>query len=123
MPRRSVPDLPRGVPEEENWRMKNIGQLLKQAQKMQGAMKKVQEELAAMRISASTGGGVVEVTASGNQEIIAVKIDPEVVNPEEVDLLEDLLIAAVNEALRKAGETAASEMKKVTGGLSLPGLF
>jgi len=103
--------------------MKNIGQLLKQAQQMQGAIKKIQEELAQKQISSSAGGGVVEVTVNGKQEIIAIKINPEVVNPDEVELLEDLLLAAVNEALGQASEMAASEMKKVTGGFDLPGLF
>lgn len=104
-------------------KMKNIGQLLKQAQKMQGAIKKVQEGLAQKRISASAGGGVVEVIANGQQEIVEIKIKPEVVNPEEIELLEDLLLAAVNEALGQASEMAAAEMKKVTGDMSLPGLF
>jgi DNA-binding YbaB/EbfC family protein len=103
--------------------MKNIGQLLKQAQKMQGAMKKIQEELSQKQISASSGGGVVEVIANGKQQIVEIKINPEVVNPDEIELLEDLLMAAVNEALGQAGELAASEMKKVTGGFDLPGLF
>jgi len=103
--------------------MKNIGQLMKQAQKMQGDIKKIQEELSQKQISTSAGGGVVEVVANGRQEIIEIKINPEVVNPDEVELLEDLLVAAVNEALGQASEMAASEMKKVTGGLNIPGFF
>ena len=123
MLKKSIPEVPGSASQKGKRKMKNISQLLKQAQKMQGAMKRVQEELSQKRISASAGGGVVEVITNGQQEVLEIKINPEVVNPDETELLEDLLLAAVNEALSKAGEMAASEMKKITGGMALPGLF
>jgi hypothetical protein len=103
--------------------MKNISQLLKQAQKLQGAMKKVQEELSEKRVSGYAGGGVVEAVVNGQQELVRIVISPEVVKPEEVEFLEDLVLAAVNEALARAGELASEEMKKVMGNYHFPGLF
>lgn len=103
--------------------MKNIAQILKQAQKLQGAMKKVQEELSEKRVSGYAGGGVVEAVANGQQEIVRISIKPEVVKPDEIEFLEDLVLAAVNEALARAGEIASEEMKKVMGSYHLPGLF
>ena len=99
----------------------NMGNLMKQAQKMQQQMQEAQEELEASEITATAGGGVVEVTVSGNKEIKNIKIDPDVVDPEDVETLEDLITAAVNEAIRKMEEQAQEEMSKITGGMG--GLF
>ena len=99
----------------------NMGNLMKQAQKMQQQMQDAQEELEASEFTASAGGGVVEVTISGNKEIKNIKIDPDVVDPEDVETLEDLITAAVNEAIRKMEEQTQEEMSKITGGMG--GLF
>ena len=103
--------------------MGNMGKMMKQVQKMQSDLARVQEELADKTVSATSGGGVVEITINGKQEVQAVKIDPEAVDPEDVEMLEDLILTAVNEALRKSQEMAAEEMNKVTGNLKIPGLF
>jgi hypothetical protein len=95
---------------------------MKQAQKMQEQMARVQDELANKTVEATAGGGMVTVTANGRQEILAVKISPEVINPEDSAMLEDLVTAAVNEALRSARELLQEEMTKITGGLRIPGL-
>jgi DNA-binding YbaB/EbfC family protein len=100
----------------------NIGQLMKQAQKMQEQMARVQEELANKTVEATAGGGMVTVTANGKQEILAVKISPEVINPQDSAMLEDLVTAAVNEALRSSRELLQQEMTKITGGLRIPGI-
>jgi DNA-binding YbaB/EbfC family protein len=104
--------------------MKNFNSMMKQAQAMQAKMAKMQEELAEMELEATAGGGMVTVRVNGKQEILGIKINPEVVNPEEVDVLEDLIMAALTEAREKAGKAMESAMSKVTGGLGLPpGLF
>jgi len=103
--------------------MGGMGNILKQAQKMQQSLLKVQEELKQRVVEASAGGGMVRVAANGQQEVLSVKIDPEAVNAEEVELLEDMVLAAVSQALEKARELAREEMAKVTGGLPLPGLM
>ena len=102
---------------------KGIGQMMKQAQKMQAQILKIQEEMAERSVEASSGGGMVSVTANGKQEVLSVRIEREVVDPEDVEMLQDLVVAAVNEALKKAQEMVAEEMAKVTGGLQLPGLM
>ncbi len=99
----------------------NMGNLMKQAQKMQKQMEEAQENLEASEMTASAGGGVVEVTVNGNKEIKNIKIDPDVVDPEDVETLEDLVTAAVNEAIRKMEEQTQEEMSKITGGMG--GLF
>ena len=91
-------------------------------QKMQADMAKTQEELKTKTVDATAGGGVITVTANGVQEIVAIKIAPDAVDPDDVEMLEDLVVAAVNEALRKAQDLAAQEMQKVTGGLNIPGM-
>lgn len=101
----------------------NMNNMIKQAQKMQREMAKLQEELEQREVEASAGGGAVTVVASGKKEIKEIKIDPEVVDQDDVEMLQDLVLAAVNEAIRKAEEMVASEMGKLTGGLKLPGLF
>jgi len=101
-----------------------MGKAMKQFQKMQADMQKMQVELAEKSISASAGGGMVEVVVDGHRRVREITIKPEVVDPEDIETLQDLLHAAVNEALRKAEELAADEMKRITGGLQLPpGLF
>jgi len=97
--------------------------IMKQAQKMQAKMAQIQEELAQKTVEASAGGGMVRVQANGKQEILSILIEPDVVDAEDVEMLQDLVLAAVNDALRKAQEMMAEEMKKVTGGMSIPGLF
>jgi len=105
--------------------MKGFGNLMKEAQKLQAQLETLKEEVAKRKVDASAGGGMVVVEANGNQEILSVKIDREVISPDDPQMLEDLVLAAVNEALRKAREMVASEMSKLAGGLGgkLPGLF
>lgn len=98
----------------------NMNSMIRQAQKMQQDMLKAQEELESKTYEAGAGGGVVTATVSGKKELVSVAIDPEAVDPEDVEMLQDLIVAAVNEALRKASEDAASQMSKLTGGLNLP---
>jgi len=100
-----------------------MGNLVKQAQKMQAQIMKLQEEMADKTVEAGAGGGMVTVVANGRQEIVSIKVEKEVVDPEDVEMLEDLLLAAVNEALKKSQEMASQEMQKVTGGMNLPGIF
>jgi DNA-binding YbaB/EbfC family protein len=102
--------------------MKDFQSVLKQAQQMQARLAKLQEELAGRTVEASAGGGMVTAVANGRQEILSVRIEKEVISPEDSDLLQDLVRAAVNEALSRSREMAAEEMAKVTGGISLPGL-
>lgn len=103
--------------------MGNMAKMMKQVQKMQADMAKMQEELAEKTVEASSGGGMVKVVANGKQEIITIEIKPEAVDPEDVEMLQDMVVAAVNEALRTAQEMVAGEMKKITGGVNIPGLF
>ncbi|MDQ7032538.1 MAG: YbaB/EbfC family nucleoid-associated protein [Desulfonauticus sp.] len=98
-------------------------ELIKQAQMLQKKMQAMQEELKTKVVEASAGGGMVTVRATGGQEVVEIKIDPAVVNPDDVQMLEDLVLAAVNEALKKAQDMVKSEMAKLTGGLNIPGLF
>ncbi|HBA26988.1 MAG TPA: YbaB/EbfC family nucleoid-associated protein [Nitrospinae bacterium] len=103
--------------------MTNIGNIMKQAQKVQERIAEVQRDLINKKVEASSGGGMVTVTANGRQEILSIKIDPSVVSMQDVEMLEDLVLAAVNEALRKSQEIITEEMSKVTGGLKIPGLM
>jgi len=102
--------------------MKNLGSIMKQAQKIQAKIAKAQEELAQKTVEASAGGGMVTVVANGSQEIVSIKIEPEVVDSKDIEMLQDLVMAAVNEALRKSQEMVSEEMRKITGGLQIPGL-
>ncbi|MEK6649774.1 MAG: YbaB/EbfC family nucleoid-associated protein [Bacteroidota bacterium] len=104
--------------------MPNMQQMMKQMQKMQEAMARAQEDLANKSVTGDAGGGMVRVTVTGKQQILKVEISRDVVNPEEKDLLEDLVLTATNQALEKAGALAQEEMKKVTGGAlpNIPGL-
>ena len=99
----------------------NMQKLMKQAQKMQTDVARVQEELKDKQVEGQAGGGVVRVTANGAQEIVSIFIDPEVIDPADKEMLEDLVLAAVREALAAAREVAAQEMGRVTGGMGLPG--
>lgn len=101
----------------------NMGNILKQAQAMQEQMAKIQEQAASKTVSGTAGGGIVTVTANGAMQIVSVVIDPEVVKSGDVDMLQDLVAAATNEALRKAKEMMEGEMKALTGGLKIPGLL
>ena len=101
----------------------NMNQLMKQAQKMQQQMAEMQEELANKTLEVSSGGGAVKVTISGEKKIIDLTISPDVVDPDDVEMLQDLVIGAVNEAIRQIEESANSQMSKLTGGLNLPGMF
>lgn len=103
--------------------MANIGKLMKQAQEMQAKMAKLQEELAHLEVEGSSGGGMVKVKMNGQQEVLSVELDPEVFGDGDKEMLEDLIVAAVNEARRQALDLAKEEMSKLTGGMPLPGLF
>lgn len=100
--------------------MKNLGQMMKQAQKMQSQMTEMQEKLADVTIEGASGGGMVKVTLNGKQEMKAIKIDPSLMDPEETEVLEDLIIAAANDARGKVEAHVQEEMGKLTGGLQLP---
>jgi len=99
-----------------------MGQLLKQAQKFQAKMAELQEELNQRTVEASAGGGMVTVVANGKQEVLSIAIDPEVVDPKDVEMLQDLILAAVNDALNRAKEMSNEEMGKLTQGMNIPGM-
>ena len=101
----------------------NIGNIMKQAQAMQEQLAKIQEEAGQKTVEGTAGGGMVTVTANGAMQIVGVKFDPEVVKSGDADMLQDLVLAATNDALRKARDLMSQEMKSVTGGLQIPGLF
>lgn len=101
----------------------NMQKMMKQVQKMQADMAKLQDQLGDMVVEATAGGGAVKITMSGKQEVRGIEIDPDILTPEDVEMIQDLLLAAFNEALRKSQDLASSEMNKITGGLKIPGLF
>ena len=103
--------------------MKGFNQMMKQAQEMQAKVLRVQKEVETQTVKAEAGGGMVKVTANGKQRILEIKIDPEVVNPDDIDMLQDLVTAAVNKALENAQEMITEAMAKVTGNLKIPGLM
>jgi len=100
-----------------------IGNMMKQAQQMQRRMAELQEELENKQVEASAGGGMVTAVVSGKQQLLDLKIDPAAVDPEDVEMLQDLVTAAVNEAIKQSQQLAQEEMGKITGGLNIPGLF
>ncbi|MFO7600774.1 MAG: YbaB/EbfC family nucleoid-associated protein [Candidatus Desulfacyla sp.] len=102
--------------------MPNMGQLLKQAQKFQTKMAELQEELNQRTVEASAGGGMVTAVANGKQEVLSIAIDPEVVDPNDVEMLQDLILAAVNDALNRAKDMTNEEMGKLTKGMNIPGM-
>jgi len=99
-----------------------MGNMLKQAQQLQSKIFKLQEEMADKTVEASVGGGMVKVTANGKQQLVSVHIEPEVVNPEDLQMLQDLIVSGANEALKKAQDMVSEEMNKLTGGFNIPGL-
>jgi DNA-binding YbaB/EbfC family protein len=101
---------------------KMLGDIMREAQKLQSKMQEMQEEAKNKTVEASSGGGMVTVTANGAGEIIAIKIEKDVVNPDDVEMLQDLILAAANEAVKRAHEMVSEEMAKLTGGLQIPGL-
>ena len=103
--------------------MKGMGNMMKQAQKLQTQMMRLQEELAEKTVEASAGGGMIRVVANGRQQILSIQIEKEVVDPEDVEMLQDLMLAAVNDALQKSQEMVSAEMSKLTGGMNIPGLM
>jgi len=103
--------------------MKGMGNMMKQAQKLQSQMLKMQEGLADKTVEAAAGGGMVKVVANGRQQVVSIQIEKEVVDPQDVEMLQDLILAAVNDALVKSQDMVAEEMSKLTGGLKIPGLM
>lgn len=101
----------------------NFGNIMKQAKKIQEKIATMQAELESKTVEATAGGGMVTVVVNGKFEILSMKIDKEVINPDDVDMLQDLIMAAVNEGIRKAQEMASAEMSKITGGFNIPGLM
>ncbi|MFP4158711.1 MAG: YbaB/EbfC family nucleoid-associated protein [Desulfobacterales bacterium] len=102
--------------------MKNMGKLMKQAQQLQEKMNKLQEEMADKTVEATAGGGMVKAVANGKQQIVSISIEKEVVDPEDVEMLQDLIVAAVNESLTRAQSMVSEEMNKLTGGMNIPGM-
>ena len=103
--------------------MGNMGGLMKQAQKFQQQMEEMQKDLVNKQFEASVGGGAVTAIANGKRQLVEVRIKPEVVDPDDVEMLEDLIMSACNEALKKAEDETNNEMGKLTGGLNMPGMF
>jgi DNA-binding YbaB/EbfC family protein len=103
--------------------MRGINDLVRQAQVMQKKMEKTKEELAERTVEASAGGGMVNVVVNGAQDLVSISIDPKAVDPEDVEMLQDLVLAATNEALKKSKDMMEEEMGKLTGGMKMPGMF
>ena len=101
----------------------NMNNMMKQVKKMQEQMEKAQQEIEEREFESTSGGGVVSATVNGKKEVIAIKIDPDVIDPEDSEMLEDLIIAAINDAMKKADEYSGETMGKLTGGLNIPGLM
>lgn len=101
----------------------NQGNMMKKIQQMQEDMTRIQEEIEATEYTSSVGGGAVEVTVNGSHEVLSIKMQPDVVDPEDIEMLEDLLISALNESIKKATDAMDQGMEKAKGGLSIPGLF
>jgi len=102
---------------------KGLGNIMKQAQMMQQKMARLQQELEGRQVEASAGGGMVKAVVNGKQQLVSLQIEKSVVDPEDVEMLQDLVVAAVNEAVKKSQEMMQQEMGKITGGLNLPGMF
>ena len=103
--------------------MKNMNEIMRQAQKMQQKMQKIQEELESREIAATVGGGMVEAKVNGKGQMLALRLEKEVVDPQDIDMLTDLIVAAVSEAQRQASEMMEREMSGITGGFKMPGMF
>ncbi len=115
--------MAKGFPKGMGGGMGNMNQMIKQAQKMQEQMVKMQEEMEAKCFTAEVGGGAVSATVSGKKELMEINLKEEVVDPDDIEMLQDLIVAAVNEALRKADKDSEAQMGALTGGLNIPGLF
>lgn len=102
---------------------KGLGNIMKQAQLMQQKMARLQEELGSRQVEATAGGGMVSAVVNGKQQLVSLNIEKSVVDPEDVEMLQDLVLAAVNEALKKSQDMMQEEMGKITGGMNIPGLF
>jgi len=102
---------------------KSLGNIMKQAQLMQQKMARLQEEMGAREVEATAGGGMVTARVNGRQQLLEIKIEPAAVDPDDVEMLQDLVVAAVNEAIKKSQEMAQAEMAKITGGMNIPGMF
>ncbi|MDE6034445.1 MAG: YbaB/EbfC family nucleoid-associated protein [Ruminococcus sp.] len=111
------------IPKNTGGNAQNMNQMIKQAQKMQDQITILQEDIEEREFSAVVGGGAVEVVITGKKTIKSLNISPEVVDPEDIDMLQDLIISAVNEAVNNVETTTEAEMSKITGGVSIPGLF
>ena len=103
--------------------MKGMGKMMKQAQQLQAKMLKLQDEMASKTVETTSGGGMVKVVANGKQQLVSIQIEKEVIDPEDAEMLQDLILAAVNDALTKSQEMVTQEMSKLTGGLNIPGLM
>jgi len=103
--------------------MKGMGKMMKQAQQLQSRMLKLQEELAEKTVETTSGGGMVKVIANGKQQVVSIQIEKEVVDPDDLEMLQDLILAAINDALTKSQEMVSGEMSKLTGGMNIPGLM
>jgi DNA-binding YbaB/EbfC family protein len=103
--------------------MKGMGKMMKQAQQLQSKMLKLQEEMAEKTVETTSGGGMVKVVANGRQQVVSIQIEKEVVDPDDLEMLQDLILAAINDALIKSQEMVSGEMNKLTGGMNIPGLM
>jgi DNA-binding YbaB/EbfC family protein len=103
--------------------MKGMGKMMKQAQQLQSKMLKLQEEMAKKTVETTSGGGMVKVVANGRQQVVSIQIEKEVVDPDDLEMLQDLILAAINDALIKSQEMVSGEMNKLTGGMNIPGLM
>lgn len=103
--------------------MKNMGNMMKQVQKMQKQMEKAQEELKDKTVQGTAGGGMVTITANGQKQILDIVIKPEAVDPDDIDMLQDLVLAAMNDTLKQVDELVSKDMGKFTGGMNIPGMF
>ena len=103
--------------------MKNMNKMMKQAQQLQTKMAKLQEEMGDKTVEATAGGGMVKVVANGKQQVVSIQVEKEVVDPEDVEMLQDLIVAAVNEALSRSQAMVNEEMGKLTGGMNIPGMM
>lgn len=115
--------MAKGFPKGMGGGMGNMNQMIKQAQKMQEQMLKMQEEMESKTFTAEVGGGAVSASVSGKKELVGITLKEEVVDPDDIEMLEDLIVAAVNEAMRKADKDSEAQMGALTGGLNIPGLF
>ncbi len=102
---------------------KGFGEIMRQAQKLQSKIAQIQEEMAQKTVEASVGGGMVKAVANGRQELLSIKIDPEIIESQDIEILEDLIVAAINDVMKKSQELVSQEITKISGGLRIPGLI